>query len=190
MLEAAHALMQADGVRPGELERIVVGVGPGGFTGLRIGIASALGLAQALGIPCVGASSLEALALSIAEAAPTADVVVPVLDARRGEVFTAAYRVRPGSDLDELIAPSALAPEALEARVGALVGSQSVVGGSGLVALAGALQRSERVLGDGPHSSPRAANLAKLASAGRVLPVVPVYARLPDAERTRRERAT
>lgn len=176
-------------MRPGDLERVVVGVGPGGFTGLRIGIASALGLAQALQIPCVGASSLEALAVSIAEAAPAADVVVPVLDARRGEVFAAAYGMGPGSDLEELIAPAALAPDVLETRVLALGGARPVVGGSGLAALAGALQ-GERVLGDGPHSSPRAANLAKLASAGRSLPVAPVYARLPDAERKRQERET
>lgn len=182
--------MQADGVRPSDLERIVVGVGPGGFTGLRIGIASALGLAQALQIPCVGASSLEALAMSIAEAAPTTvDVVVPVLDARRGEVFAAAYGVQRGSGLEELIAPAALAPDVLETRVLAIGGARPVVGGSGLAALAGALQ-GEQVLGDGPLSSPRAANLVTLAAAGRSLPVAPVYARLPDAQRKRQERET
>ena len=52
--------------------RVVVGVGPGGFTGLRIGLATALGLGQALGVPVTGASSLEALALGIAERPPRA----------------------------------------------------------------------------------------------------------------------
>ena len=63
VLEAAHHLLGACGVVPGDLSQIVVGVGPGGFTGIRIGIATALGLGQALGIPVHGASSLEALAL-------------------------------------------------------------------------------------------------------------------------------
>ena len=82
--------------------RIAVGVGPGGFTGLRIGIATARALAQARELPLVGVSSLAALA------APNDGPVVAVIDARRGEVFAAS----PGA-----FEPAALAPEALGARI-------------------------------------------------------------------------
>lgn len=71
------------------LDRISVGIGPGSFTGLRVGIALAQGISEGLGIPLVGIGSLAAMAL----AAPTArpGLRCPVLDARRGEFFVAAY---------------------------------------------------------------------------------------------------
>jgi tRNA threonylcarbamoyladenosine biosynthesis protein TsaB len=83
---AARLLALVDEVVPGwdAIERIAVGVGPGGFTGLRIGIATARALAQARDLPLVGVSSLAALA------APHDGPVVAVIDARRGEVFAAS----------------------------------------------------------------------------------------------------
>ena len=81
------------------VERIAVGVGPGSFTGLRLGIATARGLAQARDLPLVGVSSLAALAVG-------ADLAV--IDARRGEVFAAATG---------RFGPVALAPEELAARI-------------------------------------------------------------------------
>ena len=80
VLEDAHSTWD-------DVERICVGTGPGGFTGLRLGIATARALAQARDVPLVGVSSLEALALG----ADSADVLA-VIDARRGEVFAARYR--------------------------------------------------------------------------------------------------
>jgi tRNA threonylcarbamoyladenosine biosynthesis protein TsaB len=85
-----------------QVERICVGVGPGGFTGLRLGVATARALGQARGLPLVGVSSLEALARGI-DMVPSRELEAPghpdphgpvlaVLDARRGEVFVAAYR--------------------------------------------------------------------------------------------------
>jgi tRNA threonylcarbamoyladenosine biosynthesis protein TsaB len=80
------------------LDRIAVGTGPGTFTGLRIGVATARALAQAHALPLVGVSTLRSLAMgaSIGEgfdAPGSAGVVVPMLDARRGEVFAAAWPV-------------------------------------------------------------------------------------------------
>jgi tRNA threonylcarbamoyladenosine biosynthesis protein TsaB len=94
------------------IARIAVGVGPGGFTGLRLGIATARALAQARGIELVGVSSLEALAAGPRGDSPPlgSDPVVAVIDARRGEVFAAAY---PG------FGPIALAPDALAAQIAA-----------------------------------------------------------------------
>jgi tRNA threonylcarbamoyladenosine biosynthesis protein TsaB len=91
---ARELLAQAD-VRWSEIERIAVGVGPGRFTGLRVGIATARGLAQSLGAQLVGVSSLRALGLAAAHEArepgrpPTGTIAV--IDARRGESFAAAY---------------------------------------------------------------------------------------------------
>jgi tRNA threonylcarbamoyladenosine biosynthesis protein TsaB len=100
-----------------DVERIAVGVGPGGFTGLRIGIATARALAQGHGLPLVAVGSLAALA------AGADGVVAAVLDARRGEVFAGVYES--GA---ELLAPAALAPAALAARLGAMEAPVQAVG--------------------------------------------------------------
>ena len=183
VLEAAHGLLSAAGTSVREIDAIVVGVGPGGFTGLRIGIATALGLGQALGVPVTGASSLEALALGIAEVAPAGAVVAPVLDARRRELFAAAYRSRPGGDLEELIEPSALPAAELAALLSAL-GEEAWLGGEGVEAGGGELEAPglRRVPAGAVAHRLRAAALARRVAAGAGLPARPVYARLPDAE--------
>ncbi len=71
------------------IERIAVGVGPGTFTGLRIGVASAQALAHSRAIPLVGVSSLHTLGLGAAEWRSAA--VLALIDARRGEVFAAGW---------------------------------------------------------------------------------------------------
>jgi tRNA threonylcarbamoyladenosine biosynthesis protein TsaB len=187
VLEAVHGLLTAAGQDASDIDRIVVGVGPGGFTGLRIGLATALGLGQALGVPVAGASSLEALALGIADAAPSGAVLAPVVDARRGELFAAAYRAGPAGGLEELIAPAALSPEDLARALLALDGPV-MLGGEGVEARGDALR--EAGLAALPPGSPghriRAAALALRVEAGAALPARPVYARLPDAEVNRR----
>jgi tRNA threonylcarbamoyladenosine biosynthesis protein TsaB len=106
LLALVENALQQSGVGWADLDRIAVGVGPGGFTGLRIGIATARALAQAHGLPLVPVSSLAALA------ANANGLVAAVLDARRGEVFAAVY-----DSGRELVAPAALAPAALAARL-------------------------------------------------------------------------
>lgn len=84
-------LLAAHDLRPGDLSRIGVGVGPGPFTGLRIGIATARTLGLVAGVPVRGFVTLDAVALGIrAEAAPTEEFVV-VIDARRKELYWATY---------------------------------------------------------------------------------------------------
>jgi tRNA threonylcarbamoyladenosine biosynthesis protein TsaB len=87
LLEAADELLAAAGVVPADLDGVACGIGPGSFTGVRIGLAHARGLALALDLPVAGVSTLAALAAGAADAAPVGSLVVPVIDARRKEVF-------------------------------------------------------------------------------------------------------
>jgi tRNA threonylcarbamoyladenosine biosynthesis protein TsaB len=108
LLDLASGLLVEAGLDWGELERIAVGVGPGTFTGLRIGIATARGLAQSTGVTLVGVSSLGALAHEAnAPDGPGNERtgVLAVIDARRGEVFVAAY-----DGEVELLSPRAVSP--------------------------------------------------------------------------------
>ena len=101
------------------MERICVGTGPGGFTGLRLGIATARALAQGRDVPLVGVSSLEALARRRGGARRTTTSLA-VIDARRGEVFAALYRHRRCIMEPVAISPADLAGRAVAApRVGA-----------------------------------------------------------------------
>ena len=155
------------------IERIAVGVGPGGFTGLRHGISTARALAQARGIPVTGASSLEALA----RGAEHAGLVYAVIDARRGEVFAAAYR-----DGDVVLEPVAVAPEALAERL-----QRGVLAvGDGAVRFREQLERSGAAVPADSSTSHRVSALqvcrigSEGGTAGGDLPV-PDYRRDPDA---------
>src|SRR5437773_5538723 len=89
VLEDVDALLRQAGAHTRELEGLAVGIGPGSFTGVRIGLATARGLALALGVPVAGVSTLDALAAG----APGA---VPIVDARRREVFVPGAVLAPG----------------------------------------------------------------------------------------------
>jgi len=88
LLPMIESMMKNAGKTPGDISQIIVTNGPGSFTGLRIGISTALGLAKALGIPCLGVSSLMALAYG---AAGHQGVIIPVMDARRDQLYTASF---------------------------------------------------------------------------------------------------
>ncbi|HZU74424.1 MAG TPA: tRNA (adenosine(37)-N6)-threonylcarbamoyltransferase complex dimerization subunit type 1 TsaB [Acidimicrobiales bacterium] len=80
-------------VEMGEISAVAVDIGPGLFTGLRVGVATAKAMAQALRVPMIGLSSLDLLAFTVRY---SDRLVVPVIDARRGEVYCATYRQVPG----------------------------------------------------------------------------------------------
>ena len=89
VLAAAADLLHEAGIERSELDALVVGTGPGSFTSIRIGLATARGLGLALGIPAAGVSTLHAFADG-----------EPVIDARRGQVFTTGPSVGPPEELD------------------------------------------------------------------------------------------
>jgi tRNA threonylcarbamoyladenosine biosynthesis protein TsaB len=102
-----------------QLERVAVGTGPGSFTGLRVGIAYAQGIAEGLGVPLVGVGSLAAMARGVPGA--RAAIRFAMLDARRGEFFVAAYAVDGAELLPPQIAANLAAAVALAEPLGAVV---------------------------------------------------------------------
>jgi tRNA threonylcarbamoyladenosine biosynthesis protein TsaB len=160
LLEDVDALVRQAGLRTRDVDALAVGVGPGSFTGVRIGLSTARGLALALDLPVAGVSTLDALAAG----APGA---LPVIDARRREVFV------PGA----VIAPGDLAVEPGKLYVGS-----GAVRYRELLEAAGAEippDADERHL-------PRARFHAQLArNYGPAERVDPLYLRVPDADRTR-----
>jgi tRNA threonylcarbamoyladenosine biosynthesis protein TsaB len=186
LLPLARALLDRAGLAFADVGRLGVGVGPGTFTGLRIGVATARALAQATGADLVAVSTLRALA----EAAGHDGPVLAVLDARRGEAFAAAYR---GDD--ELIAPVAVRPEAL---AGLVAGRPEPPGtwlavGDGALAFRDQLEPAAvAVPADGnPCHRVSAVAICRLAARGAPTgrdALVPEYVRLPDAEEARRRR--
>lgn len=158
--------------------RIAVGVGPGSFTGLRIGIATANSLALARGIPAVGVSSLAALAAGMPVGAQPR---LAVIDARRGEVFADLY----GSDGEGGWGPSVLDPDELASRLAA-VETAPVAAGDGALRFRGELEAAGvEVLPDADSAhrlSARHVCRLSAAPAARATPVRPVYLRQPDAK--------
>jgi tRNA threonylcarbamoyladenosine biosynthesis protein TsaB len=183
---AAGLLVQA-GIAWGALERIAVGVGPGTFTGLRIGVTSARGLAQSLGVDLVGVSSPRALAQMASRQAERQDgAVLAVIDARRGEVFLAAY-----DGDEELLPPRPIAPQDLNSaieRVELRTGIERwIAAGDGAVRYREALERPNVRIPDIHSPLHRVAGeaicmLGERATVGDAAKVVPDYRRRPDAE--------
>jgi tRNA threonylcarbamoyladenosine biosynthesis protein TsaB len=161
LLEDVDALLRQAGAHPSELDRLAVGIGPGSFTGVRIGLAVARGLALSLDVPGAGVSTLAALAAG----APGA---LPLIDAKRREIFAL---------LDG--EPRVLAPADLPLAGG------TVCVGDGALRYREALEERGAVVppdGDERHL-PRARFHAALAGEARpVEEIEPLYLRLPDVD--------
>lgn len=163
-----------------DLDALAVTVGPGTFTGLRVGLAAARGLALARGLPLVGITTLEAIAADVVVGDD--EVVVASFDAKRGEVYVQSF----DAGLAPLTKPALVAV----AEVGALLPHRKLLlVGTGTALLEEALHGFERRPADAP-AQPRADIVARLAlqrlaahgvDAFRVAPT-PLYIRAPDAK--------
>jgi tRNA threonylcarbamoyladenosine biosynthesis protein TsaB len=162
---------------------VAVGLGPGSFTGLRIGVATARGLSAATGLPAAGVCTLDALALGIAEAGAEGERLA-VLDGFRGEVFAALYSAR-GERIWE---PLVCRPEELTERLASLEAPPSVAG-PGAVRFRHELARNGVRIADDSDPVHRVAarHLCAIAAANGAEngSLEPIYLRPPDAERWR-----
>jgi len=184
-----EALRRA-GTLIGSLEAIALDVGPGLFTGLRVGVATAKGLAQGLGIGVLGVTSLEILAAAAFDAG-WPGTVMAVVDARRGEVFAAHYaRGRVPTDLVELRAPGRHAPERVALEVAGARDLPVLACGDGALRYRALLEGTERMSVAGQSlGAPDVGVLLSIALARleagapltAALDVAPVYLREPDA---------
>jgi tRNA threonylcarbamoyladenosine biosynthesis protein TsaB len=190
LMPLAVGLLEEAGIGWAQLDRIAVGVGPGTFTGLRIGIATARAMAQARAIPLVGVSTLQALALNAAEIDPAPGTVLAVIDARRGEVFVAAWHPGLLHEANGVLRARVAAPDAL-ADLTAEMSLPILALGDGALAFREILERSGALVPEDDSELHRvtAINHCKLARRlrGEVPELVsPCYMRLPDAEIARR----
>jgi tRNA threonylcarbamoyladenosine biosynthesis protein TsaB len=182
---AIATLCERAGVGFEHLSAVAVGVGPGMFTGLRVGVTTAKVLAQALRIPAIPIPSLDLLAFPLRHAHA---LIVPTIDARRHQLYYALYRPVPGgvqrvSDY-EIGTPEDLACE-LEAR-----GEEAILCGDGMLRFPSVFSELDRVEHAGvAHTAPSLSALVELA-VGRYqreefcapADVLPLYLRKSDAE--------
>lgn len=185
LLPLANGLLHEAGLEWSAITRIAVGVGPGTFTGLRIGVATARGLSQSLEIELVGVSSLTTLSYAARVEKPDETGLLAVIDARRNEVFVAAY----DGDV-EAVASHTLVPTEMS---GLLTRAEASTGlarwmavGDGATRYRDAIECLGVVVPDGSSSLHRIdacslCELGELAPRGGV-DVVPDYLRRPDAE--------
>jgi tRNA threonylcarbamoyladenosine biosynthesis protein TsaB len=176
LLVLVEEALDAAGAGWDDVERLAVGVGPGGFTGLRLGIATARALAQSRGLPLVGVSSLEALAAPARR--DRGEPVAAVVDARRGEVFAAEWR-----GAERTLEPVAVAPADLAARL--QPGTLAV--GDGAVRFRDELARTgaEIPADDSALHRISALEVCRLGAAGEPAQrdaLLPDYRREPDAK--------
>lgn len=183
LMSGLDMVLRSAGMTAGGLDAIGVTLGPGSFTGLRVGIAAAKGLSLATGIPVVGFSSLAMLAMNLPHASLP---VCPLLDARKSEVYGALYRCG--------AAPEAMIRD-MVARPSDLL---EMIAGDALFLGSGALRYRDLIvekLGDRAHFAPSVCHqprasagallAADLLAQGKVTAVqdlAPVYLRLSEAE--------
>lgn len=192
MMPQIEQMFGAAEVDPMEIDAFAAAVGPGSFTGVRIGVATAKAMAQAADKPCVAVSTLEALAYS---SKYFDGIIAPVLDARRNQVYNALFQG--GSSLERLCDDRALS---LDELLGELVsfGKRVLFMGDATLVFEAEIKEA---LGDMAFFAPKATNLnlagavaeiglekLKAGLAVEYGRLVPEYIRLSQAEREKLER--
>lgn len=195
LLGEVHSLLGEQGATIRDIDAIVAGTGPGTFSGLRVGIATARALAQTLELPIAGFSTLEAQALELSGKIPDekALMLLPLIDAKRGQVFAQLYKnegkgtVAPESDV------LCLHPVELLEKVAGMTRAKVRAGGNGALAHRDVFEAAEQ-LDLLPPEDPgnrmratwhlRAVDHGAIYDQRQLLSVVPMYVREPDADKT------
>lgn len=194
LLPAVERLLARSGQHPKDLAEIVVGRGPGSFTGVRIGVATAKGVAHGLGVPLYGVGTLDAVAW---RSRTHQGLLGVVGDAMRKEVYPALFRVEAGEV--RRLTPDAVAQPDRVAALWAELDEPVLVVGNGLNKYAELFDRRERglMLAAPEFWPPSGAGLLDAYAAGRAVDaqgdgsagaLLPIYTRLSDAEENERDR--
>ena len=180
MIEAVMA--EAD-EQPADIDLIAVTTGPGAFTGIRLGLATARAMALAQDIPCIGILTTEALAAGVPQVEPT-ETILSVLDSKRGDVYAQAF----DPTMNAVADPEALPPDGVPSYLAdhAGEGRLCVLAGDVQPAVAAVLSAERWAVRQTGVVAPDAAVVAGLAAArwrpgDRLAPPAPLYLRPPDA---------
>lgn len=178
-------LLKVTNLHINQVEGIALALGPGSFTGLRIGVATAKGLAYALKIPVVGVPTLDGLAQNVCY---TSRLVCPVLDARKNEVYAALYRGDGSGCLTKISADMVIGPEELIKHIK----EEVVFLGNGVDVYGGLWQQrlgARAIFAPPGFSQPRAVHIARLSlpkfqngQTGNLFSLAPIYLRRSEAE--------
>ncbi len=179
-----HNVLEIAGMSVGELDGMAVTIGPGSFTGLRIGVSTVKGMAHALEKPVVGIPSLDTLAWQCGD---RSFLICAILDARKGEVYSATYRFR-HETLTQISRQKATTPAAAVERIN----EPCVFVGNGAELYRGDISK---ILGDRAYFAPDGQHIIRASSVGflsmpkfqtqdtsEVASLVPKYIRKSDAE--------
>jgi tRNA threonylcarbamoyladenosine biosynthesis protein TsaB len=185
VVPALDHLLSWSGLELRQVGGVAVGLGPGLFTGLRVGVETGRALAQVLAVPLLGIPSLDALAFRVRY---TTRLIAAVIDARRGEVFYGFYHPVPGGVM-RLGSPQVRPPEHLAADLEA-TGEDVLLAGNGAILYRQRLEGTGRVeFASAAEAHPAASALVELAvprflreEQDRPADVVPLYLRRSDAE--------
>ncbi len=190
LMPMVDALLQATGLTMADMDAVACAGGPGSFTGLRIGAATAKGLAHGAGKPVIHVPTLEALAYNVCDGEK---LIVPMLDARRGQVYASFFQWEK-ERLVQLVPDTADSVEQILDKA-AGYGRAVVCVGDGALACAQAITDRGFQVGLPHVNTQRAAAVGAVAllkaAEGGLLPYgafTPVYVRLPQAQRERMER--
>jgi len=194
LMAAIDGVLRAARWQLADVEAFAVAVGPGSFTGLRIGVSTVKGLAFATGKPVVGVPTLDALAWTLPFCAYP---VCPILDAKKDEVYAALYRTLEGQ-LEALGAPRAVAPRTLAEEIRAITEEPVVFLGDGVAPFAPILAE---ILGTRVRLAPAGLRLPSAITVGELAAralargeaadpagLVPLYVRPSEAELSRERR--
>lgn len=186
LLPQINEVLKAAGTEINQVNQVYVGLGPGSFTGIRIALSIGIGLTEALNIPLRGISTLDVLAYGSKNPEGT---VIPVIDAKRGEVYFATYEKADG-EFKQIMPYQALKPEEFLGKINQIDKEMSILGDA-LYVYKDLIEKGlpDRCRMEAEENwYPQASNLLHLASINKeqeseeVKPVTPLYIRRPIAE--------